>query len=155
MSAAVATRPPVAALCRPRAPARSSIPQDGHSIAATLVADLVEPSSIARMFGRHLLQVHTCLLPGELEAGDVIQVDFDVQQVREDGIYLLRRTDADGHQWFGARWFHASLAGLMIREGSEGSQRWQKVTPDLFDRFIVCGMVRDVYKTRIRWEAAR
>lgn len=149
MGTAVATRPPVAALCRPAAPARAPSP----GVAATLVQHLSSPAGMAALRGRHLLQVHGTLMDGEINNGDVIDVDFDVRRIRGGALYLVRMVHADGSEWFGARRF--DIQGIHILGQDVQGGGWTKITPDILARIDVQGMVRDVYKTRIRWEGSR
>lgn len=48
--------------------------------------------------GVQLVQVATSTIPGEIEAGDLLRIDFDKHQVIKDGFYVLKRD-----RWTGVR----------------------------------------------------
>ena len=112
-----------------------------QTLPATGVAE-VQASDLPRLAGRQLIQVHAGLCYPIIEAGNVLDVDFEVRTIRGDGLYLLAETGPD--QWFGARLFHHTLRGLLIKHGDE----WHDATPEIMARFDVCGYVHEVYKPR-------
>lgn len=118
------------------------------ALAPTVPAKLVQrgqatPAGISTMAGLQLLQVDAPICYPEIQAGDVLEIDFDRRQLG-DGLYLLSMHEHGGASadWLGARRFARMPAGLQVQQGAE----WISATPELMARVRVHGLVRRVFK---------
>jgi hypothetical protein len=64
--------------------------------------------------GVQLVQVEASTIRGEIEAGDLLRIDFDQHQVSKDGFYLLQLGN-----WTGVRRFADTLEGPMVLDIDE------------------------------------
>jgi hypothetical protein len=88
--------------------------------------------------GVHIVQVENSALPGEVEAGDLLKVDFDQHSIALDGLYCLARGS-----WSGIRRFAHTLTGLQINDGGT----WRLVAPAELASVTVTGRVNAVYRS--------
>lgn len=85
--------------------------------------------------GMQLVQVETSTIPGEIEAGDLLRIDFDQHQVSKDGLYVLQTGD-----WTGVRRFADTLEGPMVLDIDE----WRPLPGGV----TIMGYVDEVYTAR-------
>ncbi|WP_369650230.1 MULTISPECIES: hypothetical protein [unclassified Variovorax] len=64
--------------------------------------------------GVELVQVLSSTLPGEIEAGDLLRIDFEQRSFASDGLYVLRVGE-----WTGVRRISDTLGGLRILDINE------------------------------------
>lgn len=121
---------------------RAHVPAIG--VSATSVECVAEPFQCVAMTGRQLVQVHVGLCHPDIEANDVLDVDFD-RRTPHEGMYLLSMDSHTEHRWFGARRFQQTPTGLKVQETGAGSA-WVQVTPAMLARMSIVGLVREIYK---------
>lgn len=68
----------------------------------------------APTIGMQLVQVESSTIPGEIEAGDLLRIDFDQRAVSKDGFYVLQLGT-----WTGVRRFAATLEGPKVLDIDE------------------------------------
>jgi hypothetical protein len=68
----------------------------------------------APSIGMQLVQVETSTIPGEIEAGDLLRIDFDQHAVSKDGFYVLQLGN-----WTGVRRFADTLEGPKVLDIDE------------------------------------
>ena len=83
--------------------------------------------------GLHILQIEHSGLPGEVEAGDMLRVDFTQHQVTREGLYLVHLG-----AWTGVRRFMDKLRGAWALE----EDGWQQVPATV----RILGYVSEVHK---------
>lgn len=98
-------------------------------------APLPVPSFAAR--GVHLLGKHRLSYLPEVDVNDVLEVDFDRQQIIRDGLYLISYPSG----WTGVRRFQLSPSGLQIFEGDI----WAKINTGHRDMQVL-GQILNVYR---------
>lgn len=77
--------------------------------------DLLHIATVAApVVGVQLVQVAASTIPGEIEAGDLLRIDFDQHAVSKDGFYLLQLGN-----WTGVRRFADTLEGLKVLDINE------------------------------------
>lgn len=110
--------------------------------------------------GRHfmLADSHYGLCSGEIDRGDVLDVDFDRREFRGDGIYLMSHAaPADevvgppGRMPFssafsGIRRLSSTGSHLVLLQNDVGGPRWSEVSREMAARFRFCGFVHTVYR---------
>ncbi|RYF61687.1 MAG: hypothetical protein EOO27_01010 [Comamonadaceae bacterium] len=95
---------------------------------------LQNPSSkLTAQAGLHLLHLEHSALPGEVEVGDMLRVDFTQHQVRREGLYLVHLG-----AWTGVRRFMGRLCGAWALE----ADGWQPVPSTL----RILGYVAEVHR---------
>lgn len=80
-----------------------------------------------------------------IEANDLIRVDFTVNKIGGDGLYII--TDKD--EWIGYRYFQRA-PDLQMSDGTQSAT----VTADMLQTIKVVGKVKDIYRSTER-EAVR
>ncbi|MDP9895338.1 hypothetical protein J2W32_004436 [Variovorax boronicumulans] len=88
------------------------------------------------MEGVQIVQSSSAALPGEIEAGDLLRIDFDQHCFGCDGVYLLRTQNG----WTGVRRITSTVRGPLIEER-------QRRTP-LGSNVQILGRVLQVYAPR-------
>lgn len=79
------------------------------------MTDLLQIETVASpTVGVQLVQVATSTIPGEIEAGDLLRIDFDQHAVSKDGFYVLQLGD-----WTGVRRFADTLEGPKVLDIDE------------------------------------
>lgn len=68
--------------------------------------------------GTQLVQVEASTIPCEIEAGDLLRVDFDQHEVRKDGLYVVALGS-----WTGVRRFVRTPSGTRVLD----IDRWAPV----------------------------
>jgi hypothetical protein len=81
-----------------------------------------EQPRLARVSGRHFVPATDCSYLPTIEVGDVLEVDFDVGRVMNDGLYLAEVIEHDRCIWRGCRRF-ARTPGT-VRMDSTGGGEW-------------------------------
>lgn len=85
--------------------------------------------------GVQLVQVESSTLPGEIEAGDLLRIDFDQHHFTKDGLYVLQRGT-----WTGVRRFTGAIEGPKVLD----IDRWADLPPAV----SILGRVDMVYTSR-------
>lgn len=91
--------------------------------------------------GVQVVRAETCL-PGEVEAGDLLCIDFDQHRVARDGLYVVQLGS-----WTGVRRFAHTIAGLQVHD----LDRWRPAGGTL----RILGYVAEVYAPRRTVEGLR
>ncbi|MET3498166.1 hypothetical protein [Variovorax boronicumulans] len=79
------------------------------------MTDLIQIETVAVCaVGLQLVQVSASTIPGEIEAGDLLRIDFDQHAVSKDGFYVLQLGD-----WTGVRRFADTLEGPKVLDIDE------------------------------------
>lgn len=87
--------------------------------------------------GVRIVEVESSAHPPEIEAGDLLRVDFEQREIECDGFYALERGN-----WSGVRRFQHTPGGLFVFEGGE----WRQVTAEDRSTMRVTGRVMRVFK---------
>lgn len=85
--------------------------------------------------GLQLVQVESSTLPGEIEAGDLLRINFDQRDLERDGLYVLQLG-----RWTGVRRLSRTLQGPKVLD----IDTWSTVGPDV----SILGYVDMVYTAR-------
>lgn len=85
--------------------------------------------------GVQLVQVEASTIRGEIEAGDLLRIDFDQHQVSKDGFYVLQLAN-----WTGVRRFADTLEGPKVLDIDE----WRPLPSGV----QIIGYVDKVYTAR-------
>lgn len=75
-----------------------------------------------RLSGRGYVPAADCSYPPAIEAGDVLEVDFDCDRVANDGLYLAEIVENGRCVWRGCRRFSRVPGG--VRMDSTGVGTW-------------------------------
>jgi hypothetical protein len=85
--------------------------------------------------GVQLVQSASAALPGQIEAGDLLRVDFDQHTFDRDGLYVMSLG-----RWIGVRRVVDTLSGPRIEDGAHGRS--------LGNDLQILGRVLQVYAPR-------
>jgi len=88
-----------------------------------------------------------CQYPPAVQATDILHVDFEVDAVRSDGLYLVEvlAPDASRVEWRGCRRFVVTADGLRL--DISGTGEWVTANLDLWGMRIA-GKVLEVYRAQ-------
>lgn len=138
----------MSAVAERQAPAQARSPSARRTLPATAVEPLRDREQLGQIRGIHLLQTHSCLFGGFIDAHDVIEVDFDIRRIKCDAEYLIAYHSSDDYTWFGVRRFQYRLDGELWIADPEypNGLAWRRLTPAALHNIEVFGMVREVYK---------
>lgn len=102
------------------------------------------------MTGRRMVVDMQGVMSPLAHRGDVIDVDFDVQQYQGEGIYLLRLEEGDcqfGWGWTGARRLMRQPDGLHVFDRAEnGGWQWRRWPEQEQSKMRIFGRVHDIYR---------
>lgn len=85
-----------------------------------------------------IVQVKSSCPVAEVNAMDLIRIDFGINQIRYDGLYLITLDD----NWIGFRRFQFTPT-LQMRDSVSS----YPVTPEIMKSIKVIGLVKDVYQS--------
>lgn len=105
---------------------------------STSIAGQLTLTRPAQLAGVQIIQVESSTLPGEIEAGDLLKVNFDQQWPDRNGLYVVVRGS-----WSGVRRFTVAADGALEVLDID---RWIPVAPEL--HLTVRGRVQAIYKSR-------
>lgn len=119
-----------------------------NSVPARGVEQVDDASGLGNFYGLKMVQVHAALYHPEIEAGDCIEVNFDHNEIRHDGLYMITIRHEDGSHWYGARRFRfkPTVGGCELWGFDIGTASWSPVTRAMRSRLTVYGEIREVFK---------
>jgi len=86
-----------------------------------------------------------CCYPPQVDAGDLLEVDFDQRSLSSDGLYLVELIETSGgEKWRGCRRFQRKPGEWWIDQS--GDKEWSKISSVDAIGLRVVGYVREVYK---------
>lgn len=109
-----------------------------------MAANIVTATPTTLPTGIHLMEASSCSYPPQVNACDVLKVDFDCHAVVTDGLYLLYFLDENGQpKGCGCRRFALPLqGGTHVDEDGQG--RWRAV--DGTEPIEIVGRVLKVFR---------
>lgn len=111
----------------------------------------------ASLEGRHIILGRYIQYPPSIEAGDLVEVDFNVRTIFEDSLYLLVCNGdhfAGGKPYAICRRFQRIPGGLRVDQTGHG--QWEDFVPEHWASYQVCGRIKTVFKPAkaiSRWES--
>ncbi|WLE58363.1 hypothetical protein GIY62_14635 [Burkholderia plantarii] len=110
-------------------------------------ARLLHTADSTHVYGHVLRRAFDCSYPPAIIESDLIHVDFDVREVRANGLYLVEAVKPGASrlvEWRGCRRFDLRPGGLHM--DVSGSGEWIPAALDAW-HMRIAGMVIDVYRS--------